>query len=68
MRRCNYAGCKTPAECNIIWGNSRQQQANLCCYHIDLLWDSVKAAVAHGSSYWIQSDVKDDDNDPTTRS
>lgn len=67
MRYCDYAGCKTPAECNIIWGNSRQQQANLCSCHINLLWDSIKAAVAYGSSYWIQSYVKDS-NDSITRS
>jgi hypothetical protein len=62
MKYCDNKECKNPAECRIIWGDVEKQQANLCLFHVEQLWNIVKDR-AHDDNpyYWTQSSIRECD-------
>lgn len=52
---CEFAGCKTNAVHFVKWGNSINQQGNLCEMHMRETWDKVSSQVAVGLCCWEQS-------------
>jgi len=56
---CEITGCQSPATAQVRWGEEDGQSGQLCEPHILEVWSEVKALVATGQCFWIQTPLED---------
>jgi hypothetical protein len=52
---CEFAACKETAVHHVKWGESTNQQGNLCEAHMREVWEKVHTQVTFGLNWWQQS-------------